>query len=115
MPRRLRSAIAAIAYVIGVGVLAAAAVVTGNPVYFTAAVVASLPFGLMAFGSLYVIYGLARQAVVGSGVADFATGTEPAWFHTAFSVVAVVVFAVAAAAHVVVRSLVARRRARQAR
>jgi len=108
--RRRLTAIA-VPYVVIVCGLAATAAISHNPWFWLPTVVVSLPFGLVAFPSLYVVYGLAEQVASAAGVSDFAHGAEPHWFRTAFSVVAVLIFVAAALANVMLVSTRGARRA----
>jgi len=99
----------AVPYALIVGGLAATAVITRDPWYWLPTVAVSLPFGLVAFPMLYVVYGLGEQVASAAGVSDFAHGIEPDWFRTIWSVAAVLIFMGAAVGNVMLlRALCAR-------
>ncbi|MGV9263782.1 hypothetical protein ACWDRR_03835 [Kitasatospora sp. NPDC003701] len=97
-------------YVALVGALAALGGLTGNGRFHLAAIVLTLPLGLVALVAVYVV----RGALTGIGGLFTATrlpdGGDPAWLSTAGTVLDTALFTAAAVATVLLAERVARRR-----
>lgn len=56
--------VTALGYVLAVSVLALAAQVTGDGLYYLAALLLTLPVGIAAIIGVYIVYGLVEQVIV---------------------------------------------------
>ncbi|MGI8753269.1 MAG: hypothetical protein ACR2MN_13310 [Acidimicrobiales bacterium] len=96
-------------YAAVVAVLAVAAAVTHETVYFLAAVGLTLPFGLAALVGVYGGYGLLTTVAGAVGAHRSADGYGPLWFVTIDGTVDVALFVAAGVGNVLVaHDLVAR-------
>ncbi len=96
-------------YLAAVAAVAVAAAVTHATVYFIAAVVLALPFGLAALVGVYGGYGLLTTVANAAGAHRSTDGFGPLWFVTIDGAVDVALFVAAGVGNVLVaHDLVAR-------